>query len=228
MLRSRIPHRVYDNHLYDSDTSDDEPHPHHPSPESYSSNASSSSFHEHTLQYITTHNPVDASKYRVLRNAVVRALTNEQLPRGQTSGKILFGDPIHGYTITYKFRLPDPYARGGHRQYSLLALAGHEPDIAFRTGSTIWQAFDDIAAWITAKTESTIGRNRQAEEEAAEKLSYVPVSSFLTGRTMDPDGYRRRNGGNAMRARGLTEMAGDATLFAKLHVKFVELLQALR
>jgi len=227
VLRSRIPLKVYDSQ-YDSDTEDDEPHPHHLSLESFSSNTSTSSFHEHTLQYITTHNPVDPRVYRVLRNAIVRALTSEQLPRGQTSGKILFGDPIHGYTITYKFRLPDPYARGGHRQYSLLGLAGHETDVAFRTGPILWGFFDEIAAWLLAKTEATIRRNRQVEEEASEKLSYVPVSSFLTGRAMDPDGYPRRNGGNATRARGLTEIVGDPSFFAKLHLKFVELLQALR
>lgn len=55
----------------------------------------------------------------------------------------------------------------------------------------------------------------------------MPVSSFLTGRTVDPDGYPRRSGGSNVRARGLAEMVGDELIFAHVHGEFTYLLQNL-
>lgn len=59
------------------------------------------------------------------------------------------------------------------------------------------------------------------------KQHRIPVSSFLTGRTTDPDGYPRQYGAARMRARGLTEMVGDDKFFAELHLDFVGMLREL-
>ena len=61
------------------------------------------------------------------------------------------------------------------------------------------------------------------------------MSSFLTGRNnggghgvVGGDVFGRRGGGvggGLLRGRGLVEMTGDEQLFAKLHMRFVELLR---
>lgn len=91
----------------------------------------------------------------------------------------------------------------------------------------LWRAFERIAAGIMANTESAILKDKTNEVEKIESKNAIPVSSFLTGRTMDPDGYPRRNGAANMRARGLAEMVGDELFFARLHKDFVHLLQIL-
>ncbi len=197
------------------------------SPESFASGSSRSSDHTHTLTYLTTSSPVESNTYSLLRRACIRTLSCEQLPRGLTCGPLSFGDPIAGYTIAYKFRLPDPHARGRQRYYALLALAGQDPGRSFKAMPVIWRAFERIAAGIMANTESAILKDKTNEVDTIESKNAIPVSSFLTGRTMDPDGYPRRNGAANMRARGLAEMVGDELFFARLHKDFVHLLQIL-
>ncbi|KAG9768184.1 hypothetical protein KCU88_g7263, partial [Aureobasidium melanogenum] len=79
-------------------------------------------------------------------------------------------------------------------------------------------------------------RQRQKEEqEAAAKSAnasrssssnkYTPVSSFLTARTVDPDGHPRRVGHAAPRS--LAEIVGDENIFTYLHQYFVAILRAL-
>ncbi len=196
------------------------------SPESFASGSSRSSDHTHTLTYLTTSSPVESNTFSLLRRACIRTLSCEQLPRGLTCGPLSFDDPIAGYTIAYKFRLPDPHARGHQRYYALLALAGQDPGRSFKAMPVIWRAFERIAAGIMVNTESAI-LNHNFEVNRGETKNVMPVSSFLTGRTMDPDGYPRRNGATNMRARGLAEMVGDELFFAKLHKDFVHLLQIL-
>ncbi len=197
------------------------------SPESYASGSSRSSDHTHTLTYLTTSSPVESNTYSLLRRACIRTLSCEQLPRGLTCGPLSFGDPIAGYTIAYKFRLPDPHARGRQRYYALLALAGQDPGRSFKAMPVIWRAFERMAAGIMANTERAILNDKTTEVNKEENRSVAPVSSFLTGRTRDPDGYPRRNGAANMRARGLAEMVGDELFFARLHKDFVHLLQIL-
>lgn len=197
------------------------------SPESFADDTPQSSCHSHTLEFVTTSKPMKPSTYSLLRRASIRTLSCEQLPRGLTAGRILFGDPTAGYTIAYKFRLTDPHARGHHRHYALLALAGHDPGRAFKATPIIWRAFERIATSIVASTERVMHHGRSPSQECGEKVRGVPISSFLTERTTDPDGFPRRNGGAGMRARGLAEMVGNDLFFAELHRSFVALLQCL-
>ena len=225
-LRSKLPVRVYDDPEsgYCSDSEEGRPVPQHLTPGSFDSNTSSSSFHEHTLTYITTHAPIDPAIYSNLRRAIVRTLSGEQLPRGLTGGPIFFGTASDGYTIAYTFRLPDRFARGGHRLYSLVALAGFDTRKSYRALSAIWRHFEDISDWIADKVNEEARRITESDEDGLQ-ISRSPPVSFLTGRNAGSDPFGRRSGGLGLKGRGLVEMTGDDHLFAKLHMRFVELLQ---
>ena len=197
------------------------------SPESFATDTSPSSCHSHTLEFVTTSKPMKPDVYSVLRRASIRTLSCEQLPRGLTAGRIFFGDPTAGYTIAYKFRLTDPYARGRQRHYALLALAGHEPGRAFKATPIIWRAFERIATSIVTRTDRAMHPGKSSAGGSGGKARAAPISSFLTQRTTDPDGFPRGNGGGGMRARGLAEMVGNDLFFAELHRSFVALLQCL-
>ena len=225
VLRSREAVHACGSQHSESGT-DDELSPQQSSPESFASDTSASSCHTHTLEFVTTSKPMKPNTYSLLRRASIRTLSCEQLPRGLTAGKLFFGDPMAGYIIAYKFRLTDAYARGRQRHYALLALAGHDPGRAFKATPTIWGAFERIATGILASTEKATQTGKSSAAGPGEKQKSAPISSFLTQRTMDPDGFPRC-GGTTMRPRGLAEMVGNDLFFAELHRSFVALLQCL-
>ncbi|KAL9125870.1 MAG: hypothetical protein Q9217_004983 [Psora testacea] len=228
MLRSKLPVLVLDEPEsgYGSDSDEGRPVPQHLTPASFDSNTSSSSSHEHTLTYITTHAPIEPATYSNLRRAIVRTLSGEQLPRGLTGGPIFFGTATDGYTIAYTFRLSDKFARGGHRLYSLVALAGFDTRKSYRAISTIWRHFETISEWISDKVNEE-ARRIQVSDSDGPQISSPPPVSFLTGRNSGADPFGRRSGGVGLKGRSLVEMTGDDHLFAILHIKFVELLQEL-
>jgi hypothetical protein len=233
VLRSReVVYSCGSNHS-DPDEDVHDPHSHSSLPDSLhsSSIASDVSCHTHILTYLSLRGPPNPADYALLRRSSIRTLSCELLPRGLSSGHLCFGDPATGYTIAYIFRLPDPTARGKRRSYALVALAGKDAGRAFRASPIIWRSFSRIAAGIVSAAE-----NHQEEEKRQEERSYTshsklggrdytPVSSFLTGRTVDPDGQPRRAG--QIRARNLAEIVGNEYIFAELHARFVALLQQL-
>lgn len=200
-------------------------------PSSYSS--SDSSCHTHIVTYLSMHGPANPADYSLLRRASIRTLSCELLPRGLSSGPLSFGDPVTGYTVAYVFRLPDPMARGKRRSYALVALAGKDAGRTFRASPLIWRVFGRIANGIVSAAEKHQEMEKRRDEgpapgptaNATHTRNYTPVSSFLTGRTLDPDGQPRRAG--QIRARNLTEIVGNEFIFAELHAQFVGLLQQL-
>lgn len=222
VLRSREAVHACGSEHSDSGT-DEDLSPHQSSPETWASDTSMPSCHTHTLEFVTTSKPMKPNTYSILRRASIRTLSCEQLPRGLTAGRLFFGDPVAGYVIAYKFRLTDAYARGRQRHYALLALAGYDPGRAFKATSTIWRSFERIATSIINNNEKA---QRNEQPPTNDKQKAAPISSFLTQRTMDPDGFPRR-GGATMRPRGLAEMVGNDLFFAELHRSFVALLQGL-
>lgn len=226
VLRSTESLRVY-GQQYDSDDDGETAMHEHSSSESFGSDTSSSSLHKHTLTYISTSSPTDPGTYSIVRNAIVRTLSGEVLPHGTKAGGLSFVDPINGYTIAYKFQLPDSHARGGHRDYALLAVASDERRARQATAS-IWTRFQHIAADIMARREQTIQKSRAAEDSGDENsdTGLMPVSSFLTGL----DGFARYNGGGRAKAYrlNLTTAVDDERFFAELHVHFILLLRDLR
>ncbi|EHY58710.1 hypothetical protein HRR83_007435 [Exophiala dermatitidis] len=200
------------------------------------SNGHPDNCHDHTLTYLTAKSPGDPESYAKLRASVIRTLSCELLPRGMSDGPLCFGDSNTGYTIAYVFRLTDPKARGRRRAYAFIALAGKDASRAFQACPLLWEAFANMAKGIESAAQRHQERQRQKEEqEAAAKSAnatrssfsnkYTPVSSFLTARTVDPDGHPRRVGHAAPRS--LAEIVGDENIFTYLHQYFVAILRAL-
>ena len=179
--------------------------------------------HCHNVEYVSTHDPAAAETYLDLRRATVRTLSGEQLPRGQSSGPLLFGDSKAGYTIAYVFRLADSHARGRQRYYAFLALAGADVGRAFEACSMIWAIFEEIASRILQSADEVAAQF--PERSPADPGLVTPVSSFLTGRAMDPDGHAR--GMNSTRAHGIADLVGNQSFFGDLHVAFVEIIKEL-
>ncbi|KAK2808402.1 hypothetical protein FQN50_004787 [Emmonsiellopsis sp. PD_5] len=197
----------------------------------HSSFSSDSSCHPHIVNYLSLRGPPNPPDYALLRRASIRTLSCELLPRGLSSGPLSFGDSATGYTIAYVFRLPDPMARGKRRSYALVALAGKDAGRAFRACPVIWRVFGRIAAKLVSAAERFQETEKRRDDgnsnigNMANGRNYTPVSSFLTGRTVDPDGQPRRAG--QIRARNLAEIVGNEYIFAELHAQFVALLQQL-
>ncbi|OAL39721.1 hypothetical protein AYO20_01118 [Fonsecaea nubica] len=186
--------------------------------------------HDHTLTYLTAKSPADRESYAQLRASVIRTLSCELLPRGMSDGPLCFGDSNTGYTIAYVFRLTDLKARGRRRAYAFLALAGKDASRAFQACPMLWESFARMAKGIEAAAQ----QQRCKEEKEAESLdvsgkstarNYTPVSSFLTARSVDPDGHPRRVG--QATPRSLAEIVGDENIFTFLHQYFVAILRCL-
>ncbi|PGH18680.1 hypothetical protein AJ80_04428 [Polytolypa hystricis UAMH7299] len=233
VLRSREVVYSCSGTRFDHDDEVHDPRAHHSSPGSLNSSFSSdSSCHTHIVTYLSLRGPPNPADYSLLRRASIRTLSCELLPRGLSSGPLSFGDPVTGYTIAYVFRLPDPMARGKRRSYALVALAGKDAGRAFRASPVIWRMFGRIAASIVNAAERFQESEKRRDEgstarrgSSASGRNYTPISSFLTGRTLDPDGQPRRAG--QVRARNLAEIVGNEYIFAELHAQFVGLLQQL-
>ncbi|MCJ1471694.1 hypothetical protein MMC13_000334 [Lambiella insularis] len=204
---------------------EDDTRPHSPPEQSFNSSNSSSSCHTHRLQYVSNSSPTESDTYSSLRRATIRTLSGEQLPRGQTCGPLWFGDPVAGYTIAYYFRLADSHARGRQRYYALLALAGSNTKRALEACSVIWSFFEQIAINIVEAAEDVAARS-SLEDSPPERGQITPISSFLTGRSTDPDGFPRRGTAN-VRANGIAELVDNDRFFCELHMMFVGILQDL-
>ena len=194
-----------------------------PSPLPHSANVATSC-HTHKVQFISTGSPVESKAFSRLRRATIRTLSGEQLPWGQSSGPLLFGDSHAGYTIAYVFRLADSHARGRQRYYALLALAGSDTYRAFEACTTVWAFFEKIASnTIQAAREVASRASKSSPPPTLSQLT--PVSSFLTGRSTDPDGFPRNV--TNVRANGITELVDNTNFFCELHLAFVRILKDL-
>ena len=201
---------------------------HQPSPSFRSDTSADSQCHDHVLTYLTSRSPGDPTNFSTLRASVIRTLSCELLPRGMSDGPFCFGDVATGYTIAYVFRLTDPKARGRRRAYAFVALAGKDASRAFRACPMVWEAFAAMAHAIEEAAQRSQDTQKQKEEENREtdkSQNYTPISSFLTQRAVDPDGFPRRAGQTSPRS--LAEIIGDENIFALLHQYFVAILRCL-
>ena len=71
--------------------------------------------------------------------------------------------------------------------------------------------------------------NNNKARQPQHHRTFTPVSSFLSGRDVDPDGYpvRKPSFWARERQKSLAELVGNEYLFAELHAEFVALLQVL-
>lgn len=191
-----------------------------------SDGSADSTCHDHLLTYLTSRSPDDPTNFSTLRASVIRTLSCELLPRGMSDGPLCFGDSVTGYTIAYVFRLTDPKARGRRRAYAFVALAGRDASRAFRACPVLWERFAAMVQVIEGKAQQCQEQQKQREEKEKDKSrNYTPVSSFLTQRNVDPDGFPRRAG--QVSPRSLAEIVGDENIFALLHQYFVVILRYL-
>ena len=184
--------------------------------------------HDHLLTYLTVQSPDDPKDFSTLRASVIRTLSCELLPRGMSDGPFCFGDSTTGYTIAYVFRLTDPKARGRRRAYAFVALAGRDTRRAFRACPMVWEAFATMAKAIEEAAHRSQEEQKDKEEKERDNKKgsdYTPISSFLTQRAVDPDGFPRRAGQTSPRS--LADIIGDEKIFAILHQFFVALLRCL-
>jgi hypothetical protein len=156
-------------------------------------------FHLHYVDYTSTHEPVLANSFSLLRASCLRTLSLETLPRAPSTaapttsplttaapsfvttqsagsavsgGPIFFGDALAGYTTAYIFRIADIHARGHKRIYAFIALSTHKERLAMKTFAIISAAFRELATWI----------QQLAEAEAERAAESSPVSSaFYSG-----------------------------------------------
>ena len=196
------------------------------SPDSFCSSRPTVSCHTHQLEYVSNSSPAESDSYSSLRRATIRTLSGEQLPRGHISGPLCFGDPIAGYTVAYIFRLADHHARGRQRYYAFLALAGFDTRRAFEACNILWTFFEQLARNIVEMADQVALHVSPIDDNPPQSGHITPISSFLTGRTIDPDGYSRRSAAN-VRANSIAELLDNENFFCELHIMFVSILQDL-
>lgn len=231
------------------DVSDNEHSRSFDSSQSYSdssppSPAYSESMHTHTLTYISTSQPQSPETYSRLRRTCIRTLSCEALPSGKPSGPLMFGDPIAGYTIAYIFRLQDPRARGAKRTYALIAMAGRDSRRASKAMVRVTEVFEAIANRIVTLAEKVLEKEKAdfrtsginpttpplvqsfSKSASPHAGSFTPVSSFLSAKKVDPDGFPRVSR-ELMRPKTLVEIVGSESFFVDLHTWFCTLLHSL-
>ncbi|GJN71182.1 folliculin [Purpureocillium lilacinum] len=155
---------------------------------STSTSSGRSAHHFHYVSYTSTHEPILADSFSLVRASCLRALSFETLPRAPststptsspqvnspsfvttqspgsaaTGGAIFFGDAMAGYTTAYIFRIPDLHARGHKRIYAFLALSTEKERLAMKTFSMISTHFRDMATWIQQLAEAEAERARES------------------------------------------------------------------
>jgi Vesicle coat protein involved in Golgi to plasma membrane transport len=140
--------------------------------------SSNSQYHNHYLDYTSTHDPISSASFSILRASCLRTLSCETLPPTSTmssapaspsyryfptisstplastsGGPIFFGDSLAGYTTAYIFRIPDPYARGRRRVYAFICVTPARESAAMRAFPFLSAAFRDLATWIQSLAE---------------------------------------------------------------------------
>ncbi|PFH57608.1 hypothetical protein XA68_14786 [Ophiocordyceps unilateralis] len=156
---------------------------------STSTSSGRSAYHFHYINYTSTHEPIRADSFSLVRASCLRALSFETLPRAPpastptsspqinsppsfvttqspgsaaTGGAIFFGDAVAGYTTAYIFRIPDLHARGHKRVYAFLALSTHKERLAMKTFAMVSAAFRDLATWIQQLSEAEAERTKES------------------------------------------------------------------
>lgn len=147
----------------------------------------------HVVTYLTMHHPQLSEDYTTLRHSIIRTLSLETLPRGSSSGPLVFTSPQTGHTIAFIFRIPDPHARGHRRTYALIALSPtktsqtrssaasplvlenlslSDPGSTAPSGSaisSITTAFAQVASWITSLAELAADKRKREIEESSQR-----------------------------------------------------------
>ena len=163
---------------------------------------------------------------------------------------MFFGHEDDGYVVPYTFRLHDRYARGGVRKYCCVALfscggddyaAGGGLSTVSSKIAQVWAAFEALGDYLIYK--ATLQRDSEENLDSASAPDATPApgglaepprndergvkGSFLTSRKGSDNPWGIKMVGPEVRARNLTEITGDERVFAKVHMRFVELMKEL-
>jgi hypothetical protein len=275
VLRSSQKFTVRRSHHYDdvsstdsSDVSDSEQSKSYESADSIppSPMLVSRGTHAHTLNYVSTRQPLSPTTYSLLRRSCIRTLSTEVLPSSKPSGPLIFGDWVAGHTIAYVFRLQDPRSRGAKRTYALIAMAGRDCRRATKSMVKILEIFENIANRIISMADRVLERESAVSNNLSRPVTAIPttppfgtsassipsvlspkqersfsstsssgsspsrnitpVSSFLSAKRVDPDGFPRVSR-DVMKAKSLIEIVGQELFFAELHANFCSILNML-
>lgn len=202
---------------------------------SASTTSETTPFHVHYVDYTSTHEPVSANSFPLLRASCLRTLSFETLPRAPTTapptsphptiapsfvttqsagsavsgGPIFFGDSLAGYTTAYIFRIPDIHARGHKRIYAFIALSTHKERLAMKTFAIISAAFRELATWIQQLAEAEA--ERAAESNPVSSVFYSGGGGGITQSTasaFDPPTASDRGSSFLTAGKGLTRRMG--------------------
>ena len=177
----------------------------------------SASTHTHTVTYLSSRSPTQASRFSNVRQSCIRSLSCEMIP-AQT-GPMMFGDPQTGYTIAFVFKLSDSKARGGRRTYALLCMSMNQKAL--------------IQSWsaVTSVFQSLVHRiQHAAAERAAQDVQTSPsfTGSFTSVGSRGPESFlRRRAPGDGASQKSLADLVGKEHFFVEIHAAFVHLLAQL-
>jgi hypothetical protein len=172
--------------------------------------------HTHTVTYLSSRSPAQASRYSQVRQACIRSLSCELVP-AQT-GPILFGDQQTGYTIAVVFKLSDSKSRGGRRTYALLCMSPSQKAL-MQSWNLISQVFQTLVLEIQHAAADTAAKDAQTSTSAG---------TSLTVGSRGPESFlRRRTPGDGSAARSLADLVGNEQFFVNLHTAFVRLLATL-
>ncbi|KAK3192001.1 hypothetical protein K4F52_002044 [Lecanicillium sp. MT-2017a] len=198
---------------------------------STSTTSDRASSHIHYVDYTSTHEPILANSFSLIRASCLRALSFETLPRAPststpssspmmnnypsftttqsagsaaTGGPIFFGDAVAGYTTAYIFRIADVHARGHKRVYAFLALSTHKERLAMKSFSVISSAFRDLANWIQQLAETEAERAAETSQSVMQgpgDYSQPPAPVYDAQAAVDRSGSSFLTGGSSFMRR---------------------------
>jgi len=173
--------------------------------------------HTHTVTYLSSRSPAQASRYSNVRQACIRSLSCELVP-AQT-GPILFGDGHTGYTIAVVFKLSDSKSRGGLRTYALLCMSMNQKALV-QSWNVVALVFQNLVHEIQHAVAEKAAKDAQTSPSVGASMSSVGSrgpESFL----------RRRAPGDGASQKSLADLVGKDRFFVDLHSAFVRLLAGL-
>lgn len=169
--------------------------------------------HEAKVSYISSQYPMHPELFSLVRQACVRSLSCEVCPGRE--GPIYFGDNERGHVLSYTFFMKDSHARGFQRWYSVIMVM---IDKMFLLNS--WLFLTKNIQKLVSELQSLASKVYDAEQSEISQRT-LRLNSVTS---MTPDNFRRQRG-NA-KARSLTELTGDTSVFPRIHLWFTWILRA--
>ena len=155
--------------------------------------------------YLSSQAALQAEVDTLLRNAVIRAISCE-VPF-KREAPLLFSDPTVSTVAAHNFLLRDSKARGFQRYYSIVVLSKERQHLISNLKS------------INSPVTQIIDKMKKMSQET------YNLETCQSKDCSEPSIFRRRASVSSLR--NLSEIVGDQTIYEKIHVKFVEILQIL-